>query len=154
MDFLVRLPNWVGLAGALAVALPAEAQPTQTGEKIYTYVEKMPQLPGGGDNRAIVIAVQQHVSYPPKAERDQAEGRSFVSFTVAASGLVEDVTVAKSFRSDCDSAVMAGVRQLPRFEPGMQAGKPVAVRFTIPVTFRLPPPQLPAAQQAGKPRRK
>jgi hypothetical protein len=51
---------------------------------------------------------------------------------------VTDAAVAKGFRPDCDSAALAGVRQLPRFEPGQQMGRPVPVRFTLPVNFRLP----------------
>ncbi|MDO7845419.1 energy transducer TonB [Hymenobacter sp. M29] len=120
------------IAPAMAQTAPA-APPA---EKVYTIVEQMPELHGGGGSLAIVTYIQQRVRYPYQAMRARAEGRVFVSFTVAASGLVEDVAVAKGFRRDCDSAVVAAVKQLPRFEPGRQAGQAVPVRFTIPVTFR------------------
>jgi len=97
----------------------------------------MPQPPGGGGSAAVVTLIQQQVSYPPRAVRDHAEGRVFVSFTVAPTGLIEDVDVVKGFRPDCDSAVVAAVKRLPRFEPGRQTGRAVPVRFTAPVTFRL-----------------
>lgn len=129
-----------GCGFALAAALPATAQTAPAADKVYTYVEQMPQLPGGGGSAAIVTLIQQHVTYPPRAERAHAEGRVFVSFTVPPSGLVEDVAVVKGFRPDCDSAVVRAVQQLPRFEPGRQAGRPVPVRFTVPVTFRLQGP--------------
>ena len=54
--------------------------------KVYTYVEQMPQLPGGGGNGAIVNAIQKAVKYPPLALRNQVEGRIFVSFTVNPQG--------------------------------------------------------------------
>lgn len=134
---------------ALLAVLPAAGQtapPAQApADKVYTYVEQMPQLPGGGGQAAVVTAIQQHVSYPPRAMRAHAEGRVFVGFTVAASGLVEDVGLVKGFRPDCDSTVVAAVKQLPRFRPGMQAGQAVPVHFTVPVTFRLQAPQAAAA---------
>lgn len=142
------LPAFSRLAACsfmLAAALPATAQTTPPAYKVYTYVEQMPQLPGGGGQAAVVTAIQQHVSYPPRAMRAHAEGRVFVGFTVAASGLVEDVGLVKGFRPDCDSTVVAAVKQLPRFRPGMQAGQAVPVRFTVPVTFRLQAAAAPAA---------
>lgn len=155
MHFFLPKPlttNRIALLGLLlfGAAFAAAAQtvppvPIVPAEKVYTYVEQMPQLPGGGGQAAIVTAIQQHVSYPPRALRAHAEGRVFVSFTVAASGLVEEVGVVKGLRPDCDSMVVAAVQQLPRFRPGQQAGKAVPVRFTVPVTFRLGPPAPAAA---------
>ncbi|MBF9238420.1 energy transducer TonB [Hymenobacter sp. BT683] len=103
----------------------------------------MPQLPAGGGSAAIVTAIQQRVVYPPQALRAHVEGRVFVSFTVAASGLVENVAVVKGIQPSCDSAVVKAVQQLPRFTPGRQAGRAVAVQFTVPVVFRLEEPQPP-----------
>ena len=134
---------------ALLAVLPAAGQtapPAQApAEKVYTYVEQMPQPPGGGGGVAIVTLIQQHVAYPRRAMLAHAEGRVFVSFTIEPSGLVEDVAVVKGFRPDCDSAVVQAVKQLPRFEPGRQVGKPVPVSFTVPVTFRLQAPTSAAA---------
>ena len=118
----------------------APATPSKT---VYTYVEQMPQLPGGGGQAAIVTAIQQHVVYPPQALRARVEGRVFVNFTVAATGLVENVAVVKGIQPACDSVVMRAVQQLPRFTPGRQAGRAVAVQFTVPVTFRLQEPLAP-----------
>jgi TonB family protein len=107
----------------------------------YTYAEKMPQLPGGGGQSAIVNAIHQRIVCPPEVLRDQVHGRVFVTFTITSAGLVQGVTVRKSLRADCDSAVVQAVRQLPRFEPGIQAGKPVAVSLTVPVMFAIQAPQ-------------
>ncbi|MDB5234986.1 MAG: energy transducer TonB [Hymenobacter sp.] len=131
------------VALSLALAHPAVSQTAPPAEKVWTYVEQMPQLPGGGGNAAVLSFIQQHVTYPPRAERVRAEGRVFVAFTVAATGKVADVAVAKGFRPDCDSAAVEGVKQLPQFVPGRQTGVPVPVRFTVPVTFQLQPSQTP-----------
>lgn len=151
MNYSLRTFYSLATSGLLLFAVPVMAQTAPVAppaEKVYTYVEQMPQLPGGGGGVAIVTLIQQHVSYPRHAELARAEGRVFVSFTVAPSGLVEDVAVVKRFRPDCDSAVVEAVKQLPRFEPGRQVGRAVPVRFTMPVTF-----QLQAASPAPAPRR-
>ena len=87
--------------------------------------------------KGIVSAIQRKVIYPPRAEKDNIEGRVLVSFTVSAKGIIHDVRVVKSLRSDCDSVVVQAVNRLPRLKPGREAGAPVAVGFTVPVTFRL-----------------
>ena len=134
----------LGCLLVLSLSQPAFAQTSAARPKaVYTYVEQMPQLPGGGGAMAISMAVQKNVVYPPQALHAHVEGRVFVSFTVAASGSVVDVAVVKGIHPSCDSAVMKAVHQLPRFTPGRQAGRAVAVQFTVPVTFRLEEPQPP-----------
>ncbi|OGX83693.1 hypothetical protein BEN47_17340 [Hymenobacter lapidarius] len=105
--------------------------------KVYTYVEQMPQLPGGGGNGAIVAAIQKAVKYPPLALRNQVEGRIFVSFTVNAEGLVSDVKVVKGLGSGLDEETVRAVKTLPKFIPGKQNGRAVSVSFTVPITFKI-----------------
>ena len=97
----------------------------------------MPQLPGGGGPEAIVQAIQQHLIYPPRALYNQIEGRVYVNFVVAPTGRVEKIKILKSLITDCDSAVVKAVQQLPRFTPGRLKGRTVRVQFTVPVTFRI-----------------
>ncbi len=105
--------------------------------KPYTYVEQMPQLPGGGGNAAIVAAIQKAIRYPPLALRNQVEGRIFVSFTVNAKGDVSDVKVVKGLGSGTDEETIRAVNSLPKFIPGKQNGRAVAVSFTLPITFKI-----------------
>lgn len=105
--------------------------------KVYTYVEQMPQLPGGGGNGAIVNAIQKAVKYPPLALRNQVEGRIFVSFTVNSQGDVSDVKVVKGLGSGLDEETVRAVKTLPKFIPGKQNGRAVSVSFTVPITFKI-----------------
>ena len=103
--------------------------------KVYTYVERMPELTAGGGNKAIVEFIQQHLAYPKVAAADQRAGRVFVSFIVDVQGQVQVPEVVKGLGAAYDEAVLAAVRQLPRFTPGTQDGKAVAVSFTVPILF-------------------
>ena len=105
--------------------------------KVYTYVEQMPQLPGGGGNTAIVAAIQKATKYPSLALRNQVEGRIFVSFTVNAEGDVSDVKVVKGLGSGLDEETIRAVKTLPKFIPGKQNGRAVSVSFTVPITFKI-----------------
>ncbi|WP_214606968.1 energy transducer TonB [Hymenobacter arizonensis] len=108
-----------------------------TKPKVYTVVGRMPQLPGGGGEKAILQAIQQRLVYPPRALQAQVEGRVYVNFIVTATGRVDKIEVVKSLVADCDSAVVQAVKRLPRFTPGREEGKAVWVQYTLPVTFRI-----------------
>lgn len=117
---------------------PAAAQVSNRAHKtVYTKVDKMPELPGGGGSEAIVAAIQQRIIYPPEALSMQIDGRVYVSFTVNSSGSVENIVILKGILPACDAAVVKAVQQLPRFIPGRQAGRSVAVLYTVPVSFIL-----------------
>ncbi|RZK93419.1 MAG: energy transducer TonB, partial [Hymenobacter sp.] len=107
------------------------------GQKVYTYVEKMPHLPGGGGQAAIVNTIRQNVEYPKSMTKgNTVKGRVFAQFLVNAKGEVQETKIVKGLNPDLDNAVLASIKQLPRFEPGRQNGKPVAVTFTVPISFQ------------------
>jgi protein TonB len=98
--------------------------------------EQIPVYPeGDGGPRAIIKAVVRGMVYPKLARKDHCEGRVVVGFNVNAQGDVADVRLVQGLCPLADEAVLASVRQLKRFKPGMQDGNPVAVAFTLPVTF-------------------
>ena len=103
----------------------------------YTFVEQMPELPGGGGQLAIVAAIQKAVRYPSMALRNQVEGRVYVSFTVDPKGEVTDVKIVKGLGSGIDEETMRAIKTLPRFIPGKQNGREVSVSFTVPVTYKI-----------------
>lgn len=116
------------------VALPPPATPEApeaVEDKVYTYVERMPELPGGRGIGAIAAAIRERVVPPATA----CSGRVFVSFVVRPDGTVTDAKIVKSLAENCDAAVLAATRKLPRFLPGKQNGRLVAVAFTVPVAF-------------------
>ncbi len=113
---------------------PGKPAPNPAG--VYTYVEQMPHLPGSGSMMAIVKQIQDNLVHPSGPLQ---EGRVFVSFVVQADGSVGDTKIVRSLTPVYDEAVVAAIQKLPRFVPGQQDGRPVAVSFTVPVTFRAQP---------------
>lgn len=105
--------------------------------KVYTYVEQMPELPGGGGLAAIVNAIQKAVRYPRMAQANGVEGKVFASFTVNAQGDVSDVKIVKGIEGLNDETIRAIKAGLPKFIPGKQNGRAVSVSFTVPVTYKI-----------------
>jgi TonB family protein len=75
------------------------------------------------------------LAYPDFERRNGVEGRVIVAFVVDVDGVAWGVTVARGVSPGLDAAAVEAVRAA-RFTPGQRNGRPVAVRFTLPVTFR------------------
>lgn len=98
----------------------------------------MPVYPeGDGGSRVIVRAIQRGLKYPREARKAGCNGRAVVAFNVTTAGEVADIRIVNSVCPSIDEAVLNAVRQLKRFTPGQQDGRPVAVAFTVPITFAL-----------------
>ncbi|MBH8559756.1 energy transducer TonB [Hymenobacter sp. BT442] len=106
-------------------------------ESAYFYVEQMPELPGGGGQKAIVAAIQKAVKYPASALSNQVEGKIYVSFVVNSVGDVSDVKVVKGLGYGLDEETIRAVKTLPRFTPGKQNGRAVSVAYTVPISFKI-----------------
>ncbi len=148
-DLIDKAPGLVTAAGKPGADLDADLRDLKpsTGsgadvgetvaEKPYTYVEQMPQLPGGGGTAAIVAAIQKAARYPAPALSNQIEGRIFVSFVVNPQGEVSEVKVVQGLGYGLDEETVRAVKSLPRFIPGKQNGRAVSVAFTVPVSFKI-----------------
>jgi len=133
------------LAGSLlACSPPAASTPpasvTQQAEpeKVYTYVEQMPELPGGGGTGAIVNEFFKNF-HPSVASVRGERTRPIVHFEVGPDGKVSQVRMHTSSNSpNFDSAMIAAVHALPEFTPGRQNGKAVTVSFDLPISCYKP----------------
>ena len=103
--------------------------------KPFTVVEVMPVFPGG--QTALVQYIASHLKYPTVAQENGIQGRVLVSFVVGEDGYVEDVQVIKGVEPMLDKEAVRVIQSLPRWTPGNQQGKPLRVKYTVPVTFAL-----------------
>lgn len=101
--------------------------------KVYTFVETMPEYPGGDE--ALVKYVQTHIVYPEKEKKENIHGRVILRFVIEQDGTVGDINVSRSLSPGFDEEAVRVIRTLPNFTPGKQNGKPVAVYYNIPVSF-------------------
>jgi len=98
--------------------------------EIFVVVENMPELIGG------IQGLQKRVKYPEIAKKAGVEGTVFLQFVVDENGNVVDPSVVKGIGAGCDEAALEAIKTA-KFKPGKQRGKPVKVKFSLPVRFRL-----------------
>lgn len=104
-------------------------------QQVFDVVEQMPQYPGGKE--ALFKYLSTNVKYPEDAAKKKVEGRVIASFVVETDGSITDVEVSKKAFPSLDAEAVRVLKGMPKWEPGRQKGKPVRVRYVVPVNFRL-----------------
>jgi protein TonB len=95
--------------------------------------ERMPAFPGG--ERALRRFLQRNLRAPVDALEPGSRITVRARFIVDASGKVTGIEILGTGGRIFDEEVMRVLEKMPDWSPGMQAGKPVAVYFTLPVIF-------------------
>ncbi len=109
---------------------PSSGEEEEEEPEIFMIVEDMPELIGG------LASIQSKIKYPEIAKKAGVEGRVFVQFVVNTDGSVIDPVVVRGIGAGCDEEAVRAVSQA-KFEPGRQRGKPVPVKMSLPITFKL-----------------
>ncbi|MEG1564497.1 MAG: TonB family protein [Bacteroides sp.] len=104
-------------------------------QTIFEVVEQMPEFPGG--TAALMKFLGKNINYPNIAQENGTQGRVIVQFVVNKDGSVVDAKVVKSVDPYLDKEALRVIGTMPKWKPGMQRGKPVRVKYTVPVTFKL-----------------
>ena len=104
-------------------------------DKAYDVVEEMPQYPGGVGK--LMEYVSMNVRYPKEAESKSIQGRVVTTFVIEKDGNIADAEVVKSVDPALDAEALRVVKAMPKWTPGKQDGKPIRVKYTMPITFAL-----------------
>ena len=115
--------------------IPVEVTEKLQGTPFYEVVEQMPEYPGG--IAASMEYIQKNMRYPESAEKNGTQGRVTVQFIIDKEGNVTNPKVLRSVDKDLDAEAIRLVGAMPKWKPGMQKGKAVAVKYTLPVVFKL-----------------
>ena len=82
--------------------------------------------------------ISVNLKYPAEAARRKIYGRVVVNFVVGIDGSITNVNVAKSVHYMLAEEAIRVVKKMPKWNPGIMNGKPVRVKFSLPITFRIP----------------
>ena len=102
-------------------------------EEPYTAVEQMPQFPGGTSE--LMKYITANLRYPEDAKQAKKSGRVIARFTVQEDGSIADVEIIRSVYPSMDAEAIRVLQGMPQWQPGMQDGKAVAVKYTVPIMF-------------------
>ena len=103
-------------------------------DAVYSVVEKMPEFPGG--QAALIKYLSENVEYPLIAKENGIQGRVLCEFIVDKDGSITEVKVTRSVDPSLDKEAMRVIKSMPKWNPGKQKGKPVRVKYTMPINFR------------------
>ena len=97
--------------------------------------ETMPYFPGGQELMQKYLA--DNIKYPASAVKAKKQGRVIVTFIVQKDGSITHAKIVRSIDSELDAEALRVVKGMPKWTPGTQFGKPVSVKYTLPVKFSL-----------------
>ena len=115
------------------VAVEEEEPEEQT---IFEVVEQMPEFPNGG-MAGLMQYLSKNIKYPTIAQENGTQGRVTVQFVVNRDGSIVDAKVLRGVDPYLDKEAIRVISSMPKWKPGMQRGKAVRVKYTVPVMFRL-----------------
>lgn len=110
----------------------AEKGPKKSPKKVYDYIEDMPTF-NGNLNQWLLL----NMKYPVEAMNKKEQGKVIVQFIVSENGEVSEPKIIRSVSPALDKEACRVVLAMPKWNPGKLKGKPVAVRYMLPISFRL-----------------
>lgn len=108
---------------------------TKKNDMVFDVVEVMPQFPGG--QIAMLQYLMKNIKYPEQAMKEGIQGRVAVRFIVEKDGSISNVRPVLSVHPLLNKEAVRVVKSMPKWSPGKHNGKPVRVRFNLPVMFKL-----------------
>jgi len=145
---IVRIVYWLSGAYKLedgkvkwisAPPPPYTYKPNNTPESF----DKLPKFPGGV--QAMQKFISDNIHYPAEALKYKEEGNITVQFIVQPTGEITDVTSLRcslndkcTLSSSLSKEAVRIVQLMPNWIPGEKKGKKVAVKYSLPITFKLP----------------
>jgi protein TonB len=122
-------------------------------EEVIIIVDVSPQFPGcehldlnkvekeSCAQKKMLEFIYGNLKYPIEARKNGTQGQVVVQLVVTKEGYIENIILVRDVKDGCGEAAVAVVQlmnELPeRWTPGMQEGKPVNVKYTLPVKFKL-----------------
>lgn len=129
----------IQFANAQTDTVPTQVEEEATEENCFIFVdvEPMPEFPGG--QAALFKFLSENTKYPQEAVKKGIQGRVICQFVVEKDGSISNVEVVRSGGHRLlDQEAVRVISIMPKWKPGTQRGKPIRVKYTVPVNFRLP----------------
>lgn len=101
-------------------------------DEILTFAEQMPEFNGD-----LYTYLSKNINYPASAREQGISGKVIAAFVVEKDGSISNIEVLRKAGKDFDAEAIRVIKSMPAWKPGKQNGKPVRVRFTLPITFAL-----------------
>lgn len=106
------------------------AKPVGGDEEFVAFAEVMPAPVGG------MASIVKLIKYPEIARQSQVQGRVYILAYIDENGVCSEAKVIKGIGAGCDEAAVEAVKSV-KYTTGKNKGKPVKVKLSLPLEFRL-----------------
>ena len=135
-DLFLNLEDNADLGVEIVDYYDVEEDTVAEEELPFVLVEVKPTF-NGGDANEFSKWVNQRLVYPQVCIENGVSGRVTLSFTIKADGTLANATVIRGVDPALDREALRVVNSSPKWTPGKQRDRAVAVTYTFPVIFQL-----------------
>jgi hypothetical protein len=114
-------------------AVPKDSKTSSNDASAMTIVDQMPEYEGG--EVALMNYISKTLKYPVLSADKQQNGIVVVNFIISTKGKVMYPYVKKGLGDLYNKAALEVFKNMPLWKPGKQKGKPVMVRYNLPIIF-------------------
>lgn len=129
----VKVQEYKALEEASSMAMAKDTAEVKTGKEFPCIPETFPQFPGG--HIALFEYLSKNIKFPKSKENEDVKVRVVTTFTVEKDGSITDAKIVRSQGEAFDNEALRVINGMPKWIPGMQNGKAVSVKYTLPITF-------------------
>ena len=104
-------------------------------EEIFMFVEETAEFPGG--DAARIKYLRDHIKYPEMAKESNIQGTVYLKFVVEKDGSITHIQVLRGIGGGCDEEAVRVIKNMPKWKPAKQRGRPVRLWFSMPIKFTL-----------------
>lgn len=129
----VKVQEDKALEEATSLSMASDTAETKSGKEFPCIPETFPQFPGG--HIALFEYLSKNIKFPKSKENEDVKVRVVTTFTVEKDGSITDAKIVRSQGEAFDNEALRVINGMPKWIPGMQNGKAVSVKYTLPITF-------------------
>ncbi|MDX1940809.1 MAG: TonB family protein [Saprospiraceae bacterium] len=140
-----ELQNWID--GNPIIQESMKLNPEQ-GEVCLIPTEEMPRFPGCEDPVTIEVRkacadkkmlefIYTNIIYPKSLDHISLESKVLISFIVEKDGSLSNFKIIRGTNEILNNEVLRVAQMMPEWIPGRHRGRPVAVKFHLPLKFKL-----------------
>jgi len=102
---------------------------------VVVHIDRWPSFPGG--ETALSVFLSENVQYPHEAQLAGVQGRVICEFVVNTNGSIVDLKVVRSIHPGLDNEAIRVIQKMPKWIPATSNGKPIRMKFKLPINFSL-----------------
>ena len=129
----VKVQEDKALEEASSLSMASDTAETKSGKEFPCIPETFPQFPGG--HIALFEYLSKNIKFPKSKENEDVKVRVVTTFTVEKDGSITHAKIVRSQGEAFDNEALRVINGMPKWIPGMQNGKAVSVKYTLPITF-------------------